>query len=211
MRNEIKFRFKSDDLFTIKSKLIENGFFMSYMDRQINNIYFDYFNFSALVENIEGYRDRSKTRIRWYGGFHNIFTEDLFLEQKIKASHLGRKKVIKLKKEPYSDQKDVNFLLESLTRTINDRLHCIMKPTLINQYQRQYFENSLKIRVTLDTEIKYTNPQTFFSKKEENNVMEVKFNRDEDVNLGFLDDLKLVITRNSKYVRGFKSIDLING
>ena len=43
-------------------------FVTEYPDRQVNNIYFDTYNYNSYCENIYGSSSKSKVRFRWYGG-----------------------------------------------------------------------------------------------------------------------------------------------
>ena len=43
------------------------GFFSPYPERQVNNVYFDTWDYRAYAENLAGVSERSKVRYRWYG------------------------------------------------------------------------------------------------------------------------------------------------
>src|SRR3712207_351051 len=62
-----------------------------YNERWINNIYLDTLGFNNYYDNLEGERERWKTRIRWYGGLFGEISKPV-LEFKIKRGLLGNKK-----------------------------------------------------------------------------------------------------------------------
>ena len=68
-RSEIKFVCYQQNYFLLKNwiKLHKFNFFKEYDDRNVNNIYFDSFNYKAFNDNLIGLPSRLKVRYRWYG------------------------------------------------------------------------------------------------------------------------------------------------
>ncbi len=133
-----------------------DAFRVAYPPRQVNNIYFDTHERSLMAEHANGVANREKFRFRWYG--ENWLTRGGQIEIKKKIGRLGYKttqpikntidisqlnwrEIIHLLKEESSEE--FAFLLDNLT------------PTIINQYQREYYESAdKKIRVTLDYDMR---------------------------------------------------------
>ena len=78
-RIEKKFVFLPGDKKKI-NQLIVGGFFRKlYKNRTVNSIYFDTHNLDCLWDNINGFSNRYKYRVRWYNTINN---SDVFFEKK---------------------------------------------------------------------------------------------------------------------------------
>jgi hypothetical protein len=133
------------------------GFASAYPPRQINNVYFDTPELDALNMNEEGVPDRVKVRVRWYGEI-KYMTQPI-LEFKIKSGLAGRKVQSPLGSD--FDMADTRWatLIRSVQRSLPpSMLHCIgftSCPTLLNTYQREYYQTSdAAIRVTIDHKVR---------------------------------------------------------
>ena len=187
-----------------------------YSKRQINNIYFDTWDLSAFIDNIEGERDRKKVRLRWYGKLDNISGKPI-LEVKQKTGMLGWK-------ERYEVQPiDVDFnrkiatshLLKFKSGVADDILQvsgvdlAFLKPTLINNYEREYYLTADEnFRLTVDTNLQFydINPFRIFSGmpfQKDRIVVELKFSEDCYEMAEFVTSrLPIRLTKSSKYVVG---------
>ena len=99
-RSEIKFVCYQHNYFLLKNwiKLHKFNFFKEYEDRNVNNIYFDSFNYKAFNDNLSGLPSRLKVRYRWYGElFSDNNTNEGCLEFKFIKNIYGYKKVFKIK------------------------------------------------------------------------------------------------------------------
>jgi len=194
-------------------KLNNAGFKESFKPRFINNIYFDSQRFDFYYDNIDGRFDRTKFRIRWYGEMFG-FVKNPILELKIKRGVVGTKESYDLK--PFEFTQNFNFnslyeilknsnLPENVVMKINN-----LKPSLINRYNRKYFQNfSGEFRITLDKDITYggLNTGNNFSKFmiTDNNkiVIELKYDSEQNSKANAISEqLPFKLNKNSKYVSG---------
>ena len=87
-RIEKKFIFLPGDKKKI-NQLILSGFFKKlYKTRIVNSIYFDTPNLDCLWDNINGFSNRYKYRVRWYNSINN---SEVFFEKKKKLIKLHKK------------------------------------------------------------------------------------------------------------------------
>ena len=102
-RSEIKFVCYQHNYFLIKNwiKLHKLNFFKEYEDRNVNNIYFDSFNYKAFNDNLSGLPSRLKIRYRWYG---NLFSENKENEGSLEFKF--RKSIQNKKKTPMNFRKN---------------------------------------------------------------------------------------------------------
>jgi len=195
MRNEIKFILKPKDLLRLREKLEVSLFQKKYEDRKINNIYFDSYNHKSFNENIEGFNRRTKFRARWYG--HNdIFSLDkINIEKKCKWNGLGWKEKFVIN---FVSNRKLEQIVNYLKR--NHDYFCV--PIISNSYEREYFENTQGVRITIDKNILYFKPGSLFQKRESYFVLEIKFDKDSLFDSSILNGIDLIISKNSKYVNG---------
>lgn len=131
------------------------AFAVAFPPRQVNNVYFDTMDRQFMVDHVDGVPSRAKVRFRWYGDTRLI--NDGQLEIKVKIARLGQKEAY-----PFSGSMDLSncswrdfdkILTAGLTSASPGSLHLLemLHPTLINQYQREYFLSKDKlVRLTLD-------------------------------------------------------------
>ena len=222
-RSEIKFVCYQHNYFLLKNwiKLHKFNFFKEYEDRNVNNIYFDSFNYKAFNDNLTGLPSRLKVRYRWYGElFSENSTNEGSLEFKFRKNIYGYKKVFKIKdltlnmNSKWSDIK--NKILNALTPEYKILYNRNSEKILINQYKREYFiSRNKKIRITLDKNIKIFDQRFTFDKPnfkfknytQDYSVMEFKFNKEDKILLNDLDiSVPIKASRNSKYINGVRSI-----
>jgi len=150
-RLEKKFVYRNgDDSF--KFFLISGMFKEQYSQRTVNSIYFDTDIYQDVWDNINGFGNRKKIRVRWYDNLNN---SKVFIEEKKKINFVTQKKVEKIgvfknfdDLAKYINNKDfehINFILD---KKIN------LKKTLFIQYQRNYYElPNKKLRLTVDNNL----------------------------------------------------------
>jgi len=222
-RSEIKFVCYQHNYFLLKNwiKLHKFNFFKEYEDRNVNNIYFDSFNYKAFNDNLSGLPSRLKVRYRWYGElFSENNTNEGSLEFKFRKNVYGYKKVFKIKNltlnlnSKWSEIK--NKILNALTPEYKILYNRNSEKILINQYKREYFiSKNKKLRITLDKNIKIFDQRFTFDKPnfkfknytQDYSVMEFKFNKEDKILLNDLDiSVPIKASRNSKYINGVRSI-----
>lgn len=130
-----------------------------YPMRRVNSLYFDSPTFTTLLANTFGVGNRYKMRLRWYGETFGTIS-GAQLELKVKSGYAGTKLRSKISPFELRDINDVRALNSwLLNEDIPDYLKANLKwfrPTLINSYERYYFENQIsQVRVTLDTNLTY--------------------------------------------------------
>ena len=180
-------------------------------ERKVNNIYLDTLNFENYSDNLNGNSGRKKIRVRWYGDLFGEINKPV-LEIKKKQGSLGSKEMYKLKMLNFEKNfridilKDI-FLTSDLPGNILLELKSIY-PTLLNQYTRKYFlSKDKKIRLTLDKNMRYYNLHNMQEFKEDNIVLEIKYNYEDHLRFNRVPDhLKYRIAKNSKYINGIEFI-----
>jgi SPX domain protein involved in polyphosphate accumulation len=187
--------------------MLKNGYSEIFYNRQINNLYLDNFTFDDVIDNVEGFSKRQKTRIRWYGGL--LDESKKVLEQKIKCDDVNRKESVKLKSLQLYSLESTDTFYDKVIDILNDKdlyLHdCHHKrPTLLNRYSRNYFMSSDdEIRVTVDQDLYYYSPIFKSEYHDRNIVVELKSN----TNIIMQDNMfhDLILSKYSKYVKGILS------
>ena len=90
-RFERKYALTLREYLQFEKLLLHSDVEMLFPDRQINNCYFDTINNHAYTESIEGYSEKMKVRIRWYGDLYTTTTPVLGF--KIKQNHSNKKEL----------------------------------------------------------------------------------------------------------------------
>lgn len=186
-----------------------------YHPRQITNIYLDTPKFQFYKDNQIGIADRKKIRVRWYGAsFGQVLQPKL--EYKIKVGLTGYKKIYTLPnfeiRSGFSKH-DLQTLFDkaNLPQTIRDELKRL-NPTLLNTYQRTYFQSLDKhFRLTFDEGLTYyqlrpSNNQ-FLAKAAERQlqVLELKYAPEqEQLASQVATSLRYRLDKKSKYVTGIE-------
>ncbi len=190
------------------------GFFREiFAHRQINNIYFDSEDHECLRSTVEGFRDRIKVRIRWYGDTF-AFVAKPVLEVKQKEGLLGAKASYPLPSFSVEARFDLRCLVElfdkaDLPRALREGLRQL-KPVLLNTYERTYFLSEDKnYRITIDDHLNYYRmleghlTSLPWSDPRPKTVIELKYGFEDE--LGATDiasSLPFRMTKNSKYEDG---------
>jgi hypothetical protein len=188
----------------------------AYIERRVNNIYFDTLGFNNYYDNVEGNMYRIKPRIRWYGELFKPV--DPILEFKVKKGLMGRKDFYKLPDFSLnSDFSRVTVMAAVEKGELPVHIADIMKsvqPTVLNSYTRKYFISADKnFRITIDKElsfyaVSYNHPLFLNKVKKENVVVvELKYNSEFDNEAGVIaSNLPFPLTKNSKYLQGIESV-----
>ncbi len=151
-RLEKKFVYDHGDV-SYKYFLISGMFKEVYPKRVVNSIYLDTDIYQDVWDNINGFGNRKKIRIRWYNNLNN---SKVFLEVKKKIGFVTQKKVEELGNFKNFDELDYFIKEEKYIKTnllLSKKIN--LKKTLLIQYQRNYYElPDKKLRVTVDNDLK---------------------------------------------------------
>ncbi len=183
-RNEKKIIFSQSSNYLINFFKFLN-FKEIYYERQINSIYFETKNFIDLLDTINGEKNRSKLRLRWYGNTFNNISKPI-LENKIKTNNHNYKIKYNLGNVEFKDE-ITSLFVKNLIKNL-DNLNSISKikfqvrePNLLVSYKRRYFMYK-DIRITLDTSLKskdfYRNKKISegdFFREKKISIMEIKY------------------------------------
>ena len=200
--------FEGDDSY--KYFLISGMFKKIYFERIVNSIYIDNENFKNVWDNINGFSQRSKYRIRWY---NNLKNSKVFFEEKKKLNQT----TFKNKNEigPFKNEEELMIFLNSdkFQKNFLSKYKYNLKNILKVSYKRSYFiDPKKKIRVTLDQNIavnkKYINNK--FGISLDKNIIELKYNV---VDSNYCNELILnskLENRNKKYSKYVQSFVEMN-
>jgi hypothetical protein len=134
-----------------------------YFPRFINNLYLDSPSLNNYFSHVNGFKDRAKVRIRWYGSLFGLVDEPV-LELKIKRGSVGTKESYPL--APF--KMDKRLPLDSIRNLFTTsgipealRLDLIsLEASLVIRYRRKYFQSAdRKYRLTVDTELEFYQPR----------------------------------------------------
>ena len=204
-RIEKKFVYSEGDD-SYKYFLILGMFKKIYFERMVNSIYFDNENLKNVWDNINGFSQRSKYRVRWYNDINN---SKVFFEEKNKFNQTTYKNKNEI--GVFKNEKDLISFLNSneFQKKYLFKYKYNLKSILKVSYERSYFiDPKKKIRVTFDKNIfvnkKYINSNIgiYLDK----NILELKYNVKDS---GYCNQLILnskLENRNrkySKYVQSF--------
>ena len=176
-RLEKKFVFLPGDNRKIEILKIEGFFKKIYYKRRVNSIYYDTIDLNCLWDNINGFSNRDKYRVRWYDDINN---SEVFFEKKKKINQATQKTKISLGK--FKNQENLNIFLKS--KEFNNSLFKITTLNLVQvltvSYSRDYYiDNKKKLRITFDQNIKtHQNFEGNFFKNLayiSNNILEFKY------------------------------------
>ena len=179
-----------------------------YNQRTVNSIYYDSNNKSSARDNLGGFSNRSKFRLRWYGEGDEI--SKCILEIKTKKGRVGKKIDIPIDKYIY--QLDIKNIFNLTNSYFTDKKkkevlyflgNIILRPSLKISYLRSYYMINKQIRITYDRNITYENFIFKSKKKDELEVCEIKFlEKDYKYFYNLIKSLPLTNKRFSKYLRG---------
>ena len=190
-RLEKKFIYENGDE-SYKFFLISGMFKKTFPERIVNSIYFDTDIYQDVWDNINGFGNRKKIRLRWYD---NIKNSKIFVEEKKKINFITKKKVQKI--GVFKNFENLmsfvgSYEFKKIDAMLNKKIN--LKKTLLIRYQRNYYElPNKKLRVTIDKDLtifkKY--PSQFI--KIDKNIVELKYD-----------------VKNSNYVNSFIKNNFLN-
>ena len=221
-RHEVKFAAYVTEYAGLRHWLLMHpaGFFSAYPDRQVNNIYFDTWDYRAYAENLAGVSERSKVRYRWYG--HSEGPAPGSLEVKQKRNHFGWKLRFPITEAPYQQGDGWHDIRQSIRRQLTADGHLWLDqnplPIMLNRYRREYYESAdRRIRATIDLEQRaydqrsgavpnFSHPAIM----QDTLVVEFKFAReDRSEAVRLLGKMPLRIGRHSKYMNAVRAIGMV--
>ena len=196
-RLEKKFIYNSGDA-TYKYFLLSGMLKQIYPKRIVNSIYFDNDIFQDVWDNINGFGNRKKIRIRWYNELNNT---PVYIEEKRKIGFVTQKKTEKLGVfKNFNDLriyiKNEHYLKSDLFK--NKKIN--IKKTLVVQYERDYFElYNKKLRATVDKKLKifYKYPRNFIDN--DKLILELKYAVKDSTYVNNFIKSNLLNNRNQKY------------
>jgi len=221
-RHEIKFAAYETEYATFRHwlRMHPAGFTTPYPERQVNNIYFDTWEYRAYAENLAGVSERSKLRYRWYGS--SLGPAPGSMEVKQKRNHFGWKLRFAISDpiwEPGATWQVIRARLKAaLPQTGQLWLDQNPLPVMLNRYRREYFCSADGlIRATIDTQQRAYDqrrwPQPNFDKAaimQDTLVVEFKFARDDrQLAVNLLGNIPVRVGRHSKYMNAARSIGMV--
>ena len=203
IRIEKKFVYQEGDD-SYKFFLLNGNFRRIFSPRKINSLYFDTESLKNVWDNINGFGDRTKIRLRWYNNLNN---SDVFFEEKIKKNFTTIKKVSKIGN--FKNIQSLNkFIIEKLDyiKPIIKKKNNLSKTVSVT-YDRDYFiESSKKLRVTVDNNIKVFLKDSYKPLKIDKHILEIKYDPKYSNFINkFLIDNKMM-NRNQKFSKYVNSV-----
>jgi len=206
-RIEKKFIYNEDDEY-FNFFLMNALFKKMYNTRIVNSIYFDTFSHKNVWDNINGFSNRKKIRVRWYNKIKN---SDVFIEIKEKKNFVTKKKVQKLGKFSTLDELNLYFKSDVFLNHEYFDLHKEnLSQTIQIQYEREYYiSTNNKLRITIDRKIKISKDQKTMLQLDDV-ILEIKYNiSDSDYVNQLILNYKLN-NRNRKYSKYVNSFLILN-
>ena len=221
-RHEIKFAAYVTEYATLRHwlRMHPAGFSTPYPERQVNNVYFDTWDYRAYAENLAGVSERSKLRYRWYGDSAGPAPGSLEVKQK--RNHFGWKLRFTVRDsiwEPGCSWQEIRARLKQLVPHEGQLwLAQNPMPVMLNRYQREYYctADGL-IRATIDTKQRAYD-QRYWSRPnldkaaimQDTLVVEFKFAReDRQLAVGLLANIPVRVGRHSKYMNAVRAIGMV--
>ena len=169
-RNEKKIIFLESENFIINLLKI-NGFKEIHKERIVNSIYFDDYKFSKLIETVDGEKNRSKLRLRWYGEINDIRIK-ANLEEKIKVNTKNYKIHHQIILNNIKDKIEVTKIRKEIINQLNRdeltsfKIKNTFPSSFVSYKRRYYLKNGLRITVDKDLVFKNFFRDKYLSKKE---------------------------------------------
>ena len=185
--------------------LISGMFKKIFPKRVVNSVYFDTEKYKDVWDNINGFGNRRKLRLRWYNELNNT---QVNIEEKKKIGFVTKKYVESI--GTYKDFKQLNNFIKSKDFFNNKFLlekKLNLKKILFIQYHRSYFQlPNDKLRVTVDEKLRifYKYPDKFIDL--DRIIVELKYDTKDSSFVNSFIKLNNLNARNqkfSKYVNSF--------
>jgi hypothetical protein len=221
-RHEVKFAAYTTEYAGLRHWLNMHpaGFFSPYPDRQVNNVYFDTWDYRAYAENLAGVSERSKVRYRWYGDSAGPAPGSLEVKQK--RNHFGWKLRFRIADAPYKAGEEWRDIRHSLRSQLPEDGQLWLDqnplPVMLNRYRREYYETADRlIRATIDIDQRVYDQRSGTLPNldrpaimQDTLVVEFKFARvDRADAVKLLAKMPVRIGRHSKYMNAVRAIGLI--
>ena len=216
MRYELKFVLNRAELYKFKSWIIsKTRFKKQYTPRIVNSIYFDDINNTSANDNLAGISLREKYRLRWYNSNFNSLAK---FELKKRINRLNYKEFFKFdySKGLLQNFSNKNFadICQNKLFEWNYRYTFELFPKIQIQYNREYYEDNKKVRLTIDKRIKFwkslDDKQMFYGHPLDYdlNIAEIKFSPElyNYVSI-LLNQTRFIPKRHSKYLIGLALFD----
>ncbi len=192
-------------------------FFEAYPRRFVNNLYLDSHDLKSYFDNVDGLKDRTKVRIRWYGNLFGIIEKPV-LELKSKNDLVGEKASFPLIPFAMDERFQLDTVIEvfrhaEIPEILKMQLRSL-EPVLLNRYSRKYFQSvNHDYRITIDSEMEfhaiYAQNNTFSQKYLDtvNTVVELKYDCGKNREAaGITSFFPFRVSKNSKYANGVESL-----
>ena len=196
------------------------GFITPYPQRQVNNVYFDNYDYRAYAENLAGVSERSKVRYRWYGDSSGPAAGSLEVKQK--KNHFGWKLRFAVGEAPWREGQGWRAVRGQLRAALppDGRLWLDSNPlpVMLNRYRREYFcTPDGAVRATIDTrqrvyDQRYGDPLNVSRPAimQDTLVVEFKFAREDRQRVvAMLQGFPLRIGRHSKFMNATRAIAFV--
>lgn len=221
-RHEIKFAAYALEYARVRQwlQLHAAGFYSPYPDRQVNNVYFDTWDYRAYAENLAGLSQRSKLRFRWYGDSAGPASGSL--EVKRKRNHFGWKLRFRVAEAPWCEGRGWSDTRAALREQLpaDGRFWFDQNPlpVMLNRYERQYFVSADgMVRATIDVnqrvwDQRYGSLPNFTRQAvtQDTLVVEFKFSREHrQTVVAMLRGFPLRIGRHSKFMNAMRAIGFV--
>jgi len=185
-----------------------------YGDREVNSIYLDTKNLYTAQMNLDGLSKRKKLRFRYYGDFFEGENKEIIFEVKKKDNNFGFKLLKKINLNTKNLEK-ISYNL--LKKKLLNNLSIINLDSLITslhvRYERSYYTLINDLRVTIDKNISFSDPQinSFLGDKcfinYDYDIIEIKTGNQIHLKK-FLKSFPLKHSRHSKYLTGLEIIGI---
>lgn len=193
----------------------------SFPPRVVNNLYMDTHDLQWLDDSVEGFSERRKVRLRWYGEQTDAVSAVLEVKRKRDRANWKLRHALV---EPLELRAGatwpaiVSKLVGFVPGWMRAEIGVDLVPVLVNRYHREYYEDrSGKLRITIDYnqdvyDQRFSARPNFVRRapRRYSLVVEVKGPLDEWERIKEVtNELPLRVTRNSKYALGYESIGSI--
>lgn len=225
----------SDDAYRYERKFVTEGFSLAeiegmlrlhpahfqeiYPPRYINNIYLDTPLWRNYHDSVEGFSQRRKVRVRWYGSLNSYLTEPK-LEIKNKQGGVGNKQIFPLPGFKFNISNASDTLLANLRQAdLSEQIRILlygMRPVLVNRYCRAYrLSKDARFRITIDSHLTFYSPHHNLQRTPHKDhlryIIELKYENTSDndrLATEISRHFPFRLSKSSKYIYG---VDLLHG
>ena len=217
-RFEKKIVIRKEFLYSFISIIKKNNFFLNekYPKRNIKSLYLDNHLYHSYFENINGFSERKKFRIRWYNqNLCEVINSNF--DCKIKRNKKNTKIILPLKPFIIS-YKDNNFSIhEKIMKASSDKRYTnllkVLKPSLLIEYNRTYFSSPCEeYRITIDKNILFRKTSNLLVTSKISNyvILEIKYPSYAEKDFKyFIKDIPYRFSRMSKYINALNSLSFL--